>query len=516
MSSSFIPNNAFLQAITSAARRKPYPYVKDDEEIPLDGMQQVQAQSNAPRELPLAVTYAKDADQSPAIQPEIPLQQATGLQPLSREQEIDLAPIPEHDKTREGYQSLYNAGVPKPQMPDHSAEHHGFWGNAWQHLKHAGKGAAIGALLGSRAGGGGAIGGALLGGLTGGISPRAADTMEYNTFTEPKWEHDNEIAQQDAGRKAGIAKSYEQEFGSSLFDPNKQTEAAHVREEGAKDRRQRQDELQYNKGRDYDFKNKKFDADSQYKQQHLSLFKQKIEQGQTVKTVGADGNTYIVDKTDPTNAIMVTRKDGTPVGSWDEQVEEGRKYRFDKQQAGVESRFTRSEAGKDRRVGAARQGNSVAMRREAVSAIREHENLKAQAVKYQNDATRLDSLAESAAKDADREKYKADAKEARDNSDYYRERANRRAEEAATDYPGLVEHGTDKSGYDYGKLIPQPSANTSTAPRTAPKAPPRLSTPPQGGKIPRSVYDGMVADPKSGGKAAVDAWMQKNKLTFQD
>lgn len=539
MSSSFIPNNAFVQAV-STLRRKGYPYVKDDEEIPLDGMQQVQAQSTVPRELPIATTYAKDAEQAPA-QSEIPLHQISTVEPLSKEQEIDLAPTAQDDKTRAAYQSLYNAGVPKPQMPDHSTEHHGFWGNAWQHLKHAGKGAAIGALLGSRAGGGGAIGGALLGGLTGGISPRAADTMEYNTFTEPKWEHDNQVAQEEAGRKAGIADHYAQTYGTALFDPNQKTQQAKTQEEVAKDRQERQTALEtdratkntiardretrlaasqklnnlrrlWEKGGITDPKDKA--AFAQLSGVSGSLADAYVN-GEATEDVDGQGRMVIVHKRTGKREVVTDPDTGQPVMSFkatqqqDRQRHEKEMESQGREHIGIAKRNSDTYANKT-------SAEKSAARREAVAAIREHENFKAQAVKYQGDATRLEAQANAATKDSDREKYQAQADEAKSNAEYYKDRANRRAQDAATDYPDFVQSGEGENGWRWGKVSPQASANTSTASRVAPKAPPRSSTPPQGGKIPRSVYDGMIADPKSGGKAAVDAWMQKNKLTFQD
>lgn len=529
MSSSFdyLPN-AVTQAILARRKRLPYD-VKDDEEIPLEGMQQVQTQATAPQELPIATAYAKDAEQRPATQLEIPLHQVATVQPLSKEQEIDLRPTAENDKTREGYQSLYNAGTPKPEMPDHSKEHHGFLGDVWQHLRHAGKGALVGAYLGGRAGGAGVLGGALAGGLTGAISPKAADTMEYNTITEPRWEQDNKIAQEEAARKADIANHYAQTYGTALFDPNQKTQQAKTQEEAAKDRQERQTALEtdratkntiardretrlaasqklsnlrrlWEKGGITDPKDKA--AFAQLSGVSGALADAYIN-GEATEDVDGQGRMVIVHKRTGKRELVTDPDTGQPVMSFKVTQQQDRQRHEKEMESQGRQHIGIAQQNTDISRARMQSGNGVD-RREALKGIDQHNRYKKEANDLYAQADKFRQQAEVAKNDSERDKLLARATEAQRRADDRKRSANDRAQELAADYPDHVEVG-EKDGFYYAK--PKAGARTAGAASrsTAPSTPPART-------ITKADYDARV---KQHGQAAVDEQLKKLGITVQ-
>lgn len=153
------------------------------------------------------------------------------------------------------------------------------------------------------------------------------------------------------------------------------------------------------------------------------------------------------------------------------------------------------------------QSGNNAAHREALSGIKDHERAKAQAVQYQEKAARFDQQAAAATNDKDIAKFKGQAEEARGRAEYYKDYANRKAEELGADYPEHVEAGKGQDGWGYVK--PRQGARTtgpasrSTAPSAAP-APARTIT--------KADYDARV---KQHGQAAVDEQLKKLGITVQ-
>lgn len=109
------------------------------------------------------------------------------------------------------------------------------------------------------------------------------------------------------------------------------------------------------------------DMMEEYRQARLAQFKEGIQNGSHVLAKGADGNQYVVNKNDPTDAIMVADSVGRPIGSIDQMLEGGRNYRaqaseagrnsrFRQGQEGVESRFQRSQLGQESRFQRGQEG----------------------------------------------------------------------------------------------------------------------------------------------------------------
>lgn len=199
MSPFFTPQSAALQAVTSP-RRKRYPYG----EIPLDDMEMVAARSESPQELPLAQMVPMAALQAganaspqanfehvtaprgfqPSTPTEIPLGNIPTVQPLSREQELDLAPI--EDKRRSDLTPNEQAAIARkisiPEQPTRPiVERGGILGT----LKHIGKGALLGLARGG-------LGGAIAGAIGGGVAPQATSDIQFRDFTMPKYERERE------------------------------------------------------------------------------------------------------------------------------------------------------------------------------------------------------------------------------------------------------------------------------------------------------------------------------------
>jgi hypothetical protein len=234
MSTSFYAGLApAVQAL--AAKRRPNPYAKDDDEIPLELYPMSATQNEQPSELPIA------QNRIPRL---APAEAVTAPQPLSKEDEIDLTPInDQRASVTPNEQAAINRKITIPDKPTRkTVERGGFLGT----LKSIGRGALLGLAEGGRGGGGGAIGGALAGAVIGGVSPQAVEDIKFQHYTMPKYEHERELAEDDLKNQEALISGVGARTG---YDPVSQqpTEATRHRLTQEEQNRINQENLNFNR-----------------------------------------------------------------------------------------------------------------------------------------------------------------------------------------------------------------------------------------------------------------------------
>jgi hypothetical protein len=478
MSTSFYAGLApAVQAL--AAKRRPNPYAKDDDEIPLELYPMSATQNEQPSELPIA------QNRIPRL---APAEAVTAPQPLSKEDEIDLTPInDQRASVSPNEQAAINRKITIPDKPTRkTVERGGFLGT----LKSIGRGALLGLAEGGRGGGGGAIGGALAGAVMGGGSPQAVEDIKFQHYTMPKYEHERELAEDDLKNQEALISGVGARTG---YDPVSQqpTEATRHRLTQEEQNRINQENLNFNRQQQQAIRDRNATtAERRAVTAEKNLFLSRIAPNTPVDQInqayksrfGEDlpagmnphkhrfvdtGETWEnVDQFSGQSSTVTNQQTGNALPS-PKGASLADKQRHEKEME-LQGRQHVGIAQQNANTNAARATGSAASRREALSGIKEHEQAKAKAVQYQQRAARFDQQAAAATNDKDAAKFKSQAEEARGRAEYYKEFANNKAQELSADYPDHVEVG-QQDGWYYAK--PKSGASAGRAPLAPKKSP---------------------------------------------